>query len=97
MVCIAGIKDPLRKEIPAAIAKCKTAGITVRMVTGDNINTAVAIAKDAKILDDTVKTSQMNPPGAPGGFEVMEGKKFRELVKGITYENPEGKTAADKG
>lgn len=27
----------------------------------------------------------------------MEGKKFRELVKGITYENPEGKTAAEKG
>lgn len=27
----------------------------------------------------------------------MEGKKFRELVGGIIYENPQGKTTADKG
>jgi len=46
MVCIAGIKDPLRPEISQAIKTCRTAGIRVRMVTGDNVNTAVAIAKD---------------------------------------------------
>lgn len=38
LISIAGIKDPLRKEIPDAIKKCKAAGITVRMVTGDNVN-----------------------------------------------------------
>lgn len=59
LIAIAGIKDPLRKEIPEAIKKCKAAGITVRMVTGDNINTAVAIAKDAGILSESVKTSTM--------------------------------------
>jgi len=37
LICIAGIKDPLRKEIPDAIKKCRSAGITVRMVTGDNV------------------------------------------------------------
>lgn len=42
LTCIAvvGIEDPVRPEVPEAIAKCKRAGITVRMVTGDNINTA---------------------------------------------------------
>lgn len=46
-----GIKDPLRDEIPLAVAICKTAGVTVRMVTGDNKETAIAIAKEAGILD----------------------------------------------
>ena len=50
LICIAGIKDPLRLEIPNAIKTCHKAGIKVRMVTGDNINTAVAIAKDCGIL-----------------------------------------------
>lgn len=59
LIAIAGIKDPLRKEIPEAIKKCKSAGITVRMVTGDNMNTAIAIAKDAGILSESTKTSSM--------------------------------------
>lgn len=45
LVAIAGIRDPLRPEISEAIKKCKNAGIRVRMITGDNIHTAVAIAK----------------------------------------------------
>lgn len=49
---IAGIKDPLRPSIKNAIEKCKTAGITVRMVTGDNIVTAMAIAKECGILPE---------------------------------------------
>ena len=39
-VCIVGIEDPVRPEVPDAIKQCQRAGITVRMVTGDNINTA---------------------------------------------------------
>ena len=37
-------QDPVRPEVPASIKQCQRAGITVRMVTGDNINTARAIA-----------------------------------------------------
>lgn len=40
-----GIKDPLRDGISKAVKLCHGAGVTVRMVTGDNKNTAIAIAK----------------------------------------------------
>ncbi len=40
-----GIKDPIRDEIPRAVSLCHTAGVQVRMITGDNENTAIAIAK----------------------------------------------------
>jgi Ca2+-transporting ATPase len=42
-----GMKDPLRPEVPAAIAACIAAGIRVAMVTGDDPSTASAIARDA--------------------------------------------------
>jgi P-type Ca2+ transporter type 2B len=47
---LAGIKDPLKESIPDSVNQCKRAGITVRMVTGDNTETAIAIAKDANII-----------------------------------------------
>jgi Ca2+ transporting ATPase len=47
---LVGIEDPLRAEVPDAIEKCYKAGIDVRLVTGDNPNTAVSIAYQAGIL-----------------------------------------------
>jgi len=67
LIGIVGIQDPVRKEVPPAIQRCKTAGITVRMVTGDNILTATRIAKDCGILEDGVDAT------------VMEGPAFRAL------------------
>ncbi|XP_055000229.1 plasma membrane calcium-transporting ATPase 4 isoform X5 [Sorex araneus] len=71
LTCIAvvGIEDPVRPEVPDAIAKCKRAGITVRMVTGDNINTARAIATKCGILT----------PGED--FLCLEGKEFNRLIR----------------
>ena len=46
-----GIRDNNRDDVPEAIKKCHHAGITVRMVTGDNINTAIAISKDVGIIE----------------------------------------------
>lgn len=45
-----GIKDPLRDGIAEAVHMCHEGGVTVRMVTGDNKQTAIAIAKEAGIL-----------------------------------------------
>ncbi|KAJ8769334.1 hypothetical protein K2173_002538 [Erythroxylum novogranatense] len=49
---IVGIKDPVRPGVKESVAVCRAAGITVRMVTGDNINTAKAIARECGILTD---------------------------------------------
>ncbi|KAJ9540825.1 hypothetical protein OSB04_027331 [Centaurea solstitialis] len=49
---IVGIKDPVRPGVKESVAICRAAGITVRMVTGDNINTAKAIARECGILTD---------------------------------------------
>lgn len=49
---IVGIKDPVRSGVRESVAICRSAGITVRMVTGDNINTAKAIARECGILTD---------------------------------------------
>ncbi|KAJ8755563.1 hypothetical protein K2173_022142 [Erythroxylum novogranatense] len=50
LIAVVGIKDPVRPEVKDAVRTCLEAGITVRMVTGDNINTAKAIAKECGIL-----------------------------------------------
>ena len=60
-----GIRDPLRDNIAESVATCQDAGIKVRMVTGDNRETAKAIAADSGIL--------------AGGI-VVDGKEFRSLV-----------------
>ena len=49
---ICGIMDPLRSDVIDAVATCQRAGIFVRMVTGDNLNTAEAIARQAGILKE---------------------------------------------
>lgn len=52
LIGIVGIKDPVRPGVKESVAICRSAGITVRMVTGDNIHTAKAIAKECGILTD---------------------------------------------
>jgi P-type Ca2+ transporter type 2C len=62
---VVGIQDPVRPGVPQAVAKCKHAGVKVRMVTGDNMTTAKAIATECGIYNE-------------GGL-VMEGPVFRTL------------------
>ncbi|XP_062842724.1 plasma membrane calcium-transporting ATPase 2 isoform X10 [Trichomycterus rosablanca] len=68
-ICVVGIEDPVRPEVPDAIRKCQRAGITVRMVTGDNINTARAIAIKCGIIH----------PGED--FLCIEGKEFNRRIR----------------
>ncbi len=65
-----GIRDNNRPDVPEAIQKCNRAGITVRMVTGDNINTAIAIAKDVHIIGET-----------EGPACKKMAQEYRDLVK----------------
>uniref|UniRef100_A0A8C1F3A1 Calcium-transporting ATPase n=1 Tax=Cyprinus carpio carpio TaxID=630221 RepID=A0A8C1F3A1_CYPCA len=68
-ISVVGIEDPVRPEVPEAIRQCQRAGITVRMVTGDNINTARAIATKCGIIQ----------PG--DDFLCMEGKEFNRRIR----------------
>lgn len=54
LTCIAilGIRDIIRPEVPEAVRLCQQAGIRVRMVTGDNKVTALAIAKECGIIKE---------------------------------------------
>jgi len=61
---IVGIQDPLRDGVREAVETCKKAGVVVRMVTGDNITTAKAIATDCGIYT---------------GGVIIEGPAFRKL------------------
>jgi Ca2+-transporting ATPase len=47
-----GFRDPLRAGVPAAIAQCRSAGIAVKLITGDHALTAHAIASAAGITSD---------------------------------------------
>uniref|UniRef100_A0A7N2KYS6 Calcium-transporting ATPase n=1 Tax=Quercus lobata TaxID=97700 RepID=A0A7N2KYS6_QUELO len=70
LLAIVGIKDPCRPGVKDSVQLCQNAGIKVRMVTGDNIQTAKAIASECGILgsDDDVTEPTL-----------IEGRVFREL------------------
>jgi len=51
LIALASIADPLRDEVPAAVRAARGAGVAVKMLTGDAPATAVAIARQAGILD----------------------------------------------
>jgi sodium/potassium-transporting ATPase subunit alpha len=44
------VADPIRPEVPPALAKCHAAGITVLMITGDHPDTALAVARACGIV-----------------------------------------------
>ncbi|XP_054264207.1 plasma membrane calcium-transporting ATPase 3 [Macrosteles quadrilineatus] len=67
LLCIFGIEDPVRPEVPEAIKTCQRAGITVKMVTGDNVNTAKSIA---------IKCGIYKP-----GYLILEGKEFNKMIR----------------
>lgn len=64
-----GIEDPVRPEVPEAIQQCQRAGITVLMVTGDNVYTACNIALKCGIL-------RLDDNGL-----VMDGEEFNRRIR----------------
>lgn len=82
LICIIGIEDTIRTEVPAAITTIRNAGVTVRMVTGDNIDTAKAIAVKANIISE----ADRNNPACS-----MEGKVFYEMCGGLIEKEKNGK------
>lgn len=71
-----GIQDPLRKTIVKSVATVKAAGIKVIMCTGDNLDTATAISKNAGIVTEA-------DIAASPKYARMEGADFRRIVGAI--------------
>ncbi|XP_062187697.1 calcium-transporting ATPase 1, plasma membrane-type-like isoform X2 [Phragmites australis] len=77
LIAVFGIKDPLRPSVREAVKTCHAAGINVRMVTGDNINTAKAIARECGILtDDGIAIEGPE-------FRVKSPDEMREIIPRI--------------
>jgi Ca2+ transporting ATPase len=97
LVGIFGIEDQVREEVPHAIKQCGTAGITVRMCTGDNLRTASAIAKTCGLVPNDCKLETYDMEDEDGKqiqtdvlidnqkrIVGMEGKRFRNIVFDMT-------------
>jgi len=82
LLCVTGIRDILRPTVKASVAKCQVAGIKVRMVTGDNLITAEAIAKDCGIISQ----ADAHDPNYVPAEHVKLGKDFWEHIGGVVKE-----------
>ncbi|RZC48947.1 hypothetical protein C5167_017373 [Papaver somniferum] len=69
---LVGLKDPCRPGVRKAVEACKNAGVSIKMITGDNIFTARAIATECGILDPS-------DPNLNNGA-VVEGVEFRNYI-----------------
>lgn len=74
-VGLIGFKDPARNDVKKAIQICKNAHIDVYMITGDNIETGRAIAKEVGIVDSDNMGIELT------SFEHITDKEMKELVK----------------
>lgn len=88
-VGLSGMIDPVRPEVKAAIEECVGAGIRAIMITGDHIDTAVAIAKELGILregDSAVTGAELS---------AMSDEEFMQRFRSISVYarvQPEHKT-----
>lgn len=88
-VGLCGMIDPVRPEVRAAIEECEAAGIRAIMITGDHVDTAVAIAKELGILHEGER--------ALTGLELsaMSDEEFEKVFRSISVYarvQPEHKT-----
>lgn len=77
LLCVVAIEDPIREAVPKAVSTCQEAGITIRMVTGDNIDTAQSIAKRCGILRPGYAKHSADD------YTILEGPEFKNLVGGL--------------
>ncbi|XP_042043020.1 putative calcium-transporting ATPase 13, plasma membrane-type [Salvia splendens] len=77
---LVGIKDPCRPGVKKAVEDCQYAGVDVKMITGDNVFTAKAIATECGIL----------LPGQDQDGCVVEGAEFRSYTDEERMERVEG-------
>ncbi|MDG6777542.1 cation-transporting P-type ATPase [Thiomicrorhabdus sp. zzn3] len=81
---IHGIMDPPRPEATQAIAECHSAGIRVIMITGDHAATALAIAKQMNIVDETLDSQTQSEVILTGhDLNTLSDEELRQKVHHI--------------
>ena len=92
-LAVFGIRDSLRDGVVEAVRKCHEASVNVIMVTGDNIVTATAIAKECGILGNEVDLKNLGPDKIEPDPEAMnEKKKKKEYINIILKHKPRALT-----
>jgi Ca2+-transporting ATPase len=74
----AAIRDPLRGDAAEAIRECRRAGIEVKMITGDSIDTARAIAHEVGLMDSTEAIALTHDE-----FEAMPDERLQEVMPNL--------------
>ena len=92
-LAVFGIKDSLRDGVKEAVRKCHEASVNVIMVTGDNIVTATAIAKDCGILGNDIDLKNLGPNDIEDDPELMNNlSKKEKYIQSLTNNQPRALT-----
>ncbi|KAL5065907.1 hypothetical protein RYX36_027644 [Vicia faba] len=99
LLAIVGLKDPCRPGVKDAVHLCQKAGVKVKMVTGDNVKTAKAIAVECGILDSLADATE---PSIIEGktekhSEPCQTKRDKKLLKRYRYNRTTITALADIG
>ena len=73
-----GIRDPLRPDVKHAVDTAHHAGVSVKMLTGDNINTARAIGEDLGLLKNNMRAVEASY------IDTLTDEELREEIKTIS-------------
>lgn len=78
---VAAISDPIRDDVPAAVAQAVNAGINVKIVTGDTPGTAKEIGRQVGLWNDNIDTEDNIITGPQ--FEALTDAEVKERAKNI--------------
>ncbi|WP_315115169.1 calcium-translocating P-type ATPase, PMCA-type [uncultured Clostridium sp.] len=73
-----GIRDPLRQDVKDAVLTARKAGVETKMLTGDNINTAIAIGEDLGLLKDGKRAIEATY------IDTLSDEELRKEIKDIS-------------
>ena len=84
-----GIRDPLRPDVKEAVDTAHHAGVSVKMLTGDNINTARAIGEDLGLLKNNMRAVEASY------IDTLTDEELREEIKKLYDSAESGKILRD--